>query len=483
MRARQTMYALLGMALFAAPAAAEDAETLRRELEQMRGRFEAMQQEHRRALEAMAERLRRLESAPAEPTTQPVAPPPTAATAPGAPATAPASAPPPATPPTRVEYLQPRRPFSLAERTGGGPLLFDIGVAADFIGTLTSGRVDRADAGTFPGRENRFFPREVELNLFGQIDPYARGQVIIEAAEEFEDGERAIEVGLAEAHLTLLTLPFGTQARLGLVRNRFGLLNELHREALPQPDQPNVLTRFFGEEGLNESGLEFTWVPPLPFYLELLGGVFNGDNDTAFGRASLRDPLLTARARTFFEPGDFGAIQLGASAARGSTEERRRQLFVGLDAKYKYIPRGWRHPVLTLAGEGIWSFRRVNVEDEIDVDLDGDGVADTTGTITRRRDRDRFGWYAYAELQPLPRWLGGVRFDSTRLLADPGREWAIEPYVGFRLSEFLRFRLAYKHTERDRSQGFTVDGVSARVANEVFLQATFILGAHPAHPF
>jgi hypothetical protein len=358
-----------------------------------------------------------------------------------------------------------------------------MGIAADVIGNLASNRVDRADAGTFFGRENRFFPREVELNLFGQIDPYARGQVIIEAAEEFEDGERELHLGLAEANLTLLALPFGTQAKLGLLRNRFGLLNQFHTHDFPQPDRPNVLVRFFGEEGLNESGLEFTWVPPLPFYLELLAGVFNGDNEDAFGRGSLRDPLLTGRLRTFFELGDHSGLQLGASVARGSTEEHLRQTFVGVDAKYKYTPMGWRHPLLTLAGEGIWSFRRVNVEDEVEVDLDGDGVADTTETLTRRSDRDRFGWYAYAEVQPWPRWLGGVRFDSTQLLADPGREWAVEPYIAFKPSEFLRFRLGYKHTERDRSQGFTLDDVSARVVNEIFLQATFILGAHPAHPF
>ena len=37
----------------------------------------------------------------------------------------------------------------------------------------------------------------------------------------------------------------------------------------------------------------------------------NGDNDTAFGRGSLRYPLLTGRARTFFDFDELGAIQLG----------------------------------------------------------------------------------------------------------------------------------------------------------------------------
>jgi hypothetical protein len=459
----------LGTLVAAAPAAAQEAEALRRELQQMREQFERVQEEYRRAIEAMSERLRRLEAAP----------PPTPAPPPGA-----TTAPAPAAPaPSAMDWLRPRPPFSVGERTGGGRLLFDLGLAADFVANLTSGRVDRAEAGTFAGRENRIFPREIELNLFGAIDPFARGEVRIEAAEEFEDGEREIHVGLAEAHLTLTALPAGLGAKLGLMRTRFGLLNAVHTDALPFVDRPNVLTRFFGEEGLVESGVELTWVPPLPVYLEAVVGVFNGDNEEAFGRGSLRSPLVTGRLRTFLDFADAGALQLGVSAATGETEAGNRQTFAGLDAKYKWIPAGWRHPLLTLGGEAIWSFRRAEIEREveIEVDTDGDGLPDATTTEIQvdRRSRDRFGSYLYAEVQPWRRWAFGARYDWTQLLEDPGREWAIGPYVTFWASDFLRFRLAYKHTERNRPESFA----GVRRADEVFLQATFILGAHPAHPF
>jgi hypothetical protein len=482
----------LGTLLAAAPAAAQDAEALRRELQQLREQFERVQREYRQAIETMSERLRRLEQAPgapAGPTAAPAAPVP----APGAPAGAPAGpgaapgAPPTAAQPTpapsAVDWLRPRPPFALAERTGAGRLLFDMGVAADFVADLTGGRVDRAEVGTFAGRENRFFPREVELSLFGAIDPFARGEVRIEAAEEFEDGERDLHVGLAEAHLTLTALPAGLGARLGLMRSRFGLLNPLHTDALPFVDRPNVLTRFFGEEGLVESGVEATWVAPLPLYVEALVGVFNGDTGPAFGRGSLRSPLLTGRLRTFLDFGDAGALQFGVSGATGETAAGHRQTFAGLDAKYKWIPEGWRHPLLTLGGEGIWSHRRVALERDVEVavDTDGDGVPDATvtETVRARRWRDRFGSYLYAEVQPWRRWAFGARYDWTQLLEDPGREWAIGPYVTFWASDFLRFRLAYKHTERDRAESF--GGV--RRADELFVQASFILGAHPAHPF
>ncbi len=440
------------VALAHGTATAQDAEPLRKELAEMHKQLETMKTEYEKAIQAMAERLRRLEARPRTAATQPVI---TQAPVGGQ--------------PSLQELARPREPFALYERRGPGQLLFDIGIVADFVGNVAQRNVDKANAGTFAGRENRFLPREIELLLFGQIDPYARGEVRLETGEKFEDGRRKTEVELAEANLTLLTLPFGTQLKLGQMRNRFGLLNQSHREALPQPDAPNVLSRFFGEEGLVEKGFELSWLPPLPFYLETLAGVFNGDNETAFGRGSLKAPLATGRLRTFFELDRLGAIQLGLSGASGETAARRLSTLAGFDAKYKLTPEGWRHPLFTLAGEAIYSNRNVTVTDDA-----GAG---------ENRTRERFGWYAYGEVQPWKRWAGGLRYDSTQFPVNPGREWAVEPYVSFMPSDFLRFRLAHKHTERSHRDGFTDNGGSARIVDELLFQATFFLGAHPAHPF
>ncbi|MBM3219891.1 MAG: hypothetical protein FJZ38_14650 [Candidatus Rokubacteria bacterium] len=426
----------------APPARAQDAAELRRELEQMRRNFEALQKEHQKSMEALAERLRRLES-------QPPAPAPVATQ----------------TPPSTMDLLRPRQPFTLSQQRGTGQLLFDIGIAGDFVGNLTQRNVDKAGAGTFRGRENRFFPREVELSLFGQIDPYARGEVRIEMGEEARGQETA--VSLAEAHLTLLTLPFNTQLKMGQMRTRYGWSNQLHEHDLPWIDRPAVYRYFFGEEGLIEKGFEATWVPGLPFYLEVLGGVFNGDNETAFGRGRIREPLVTGRLRTFFELTDEHALQVGLSVASGRTAERQRNTLPGFDVRYKFRPEGWLHPLLTVGGEGIWSIRRREVTRDIDIPDD---------TFTR------FGWYAYAEVQPFRRWAGGLRYDYTELL-DRGRERAFEPYVTFWPSEFLRFRLAYRLTERTQDAGFSANSASARHVDELLFQATFILGAHPAHQF
>jgi hypothetical protein len=97
--------------------------------------------------------------------------------------------------------------------------------------------------------------------------------------------------------------------------------------------------------------------------------------------------------------------------------------------------------------------------------------------------RHRFGWYAGGEIQPVRQWSGGVRYDWTQFPVDSGREWAIEPYISYYPSEFLRFRVGYKHTERKGRDLFQTNGGSGSLADEVFVQGSFILGAHPAHPF
>ena len=117
-----------------------------------------------------------------------------------------------------------------------------------------------------------------------------------------------------------------------------------------------------------------------------------------------------------------------------------------------------------MTGEALYSLRKVNVDV---ADADGDGVTDTLD----RRQRDHWGWYVGGEVQPWRRLAGGVRFDWSQYPADPGYEWSVEPYVTLWPSEFLRFRLAYKRTDRStqtRDQ-FNLNGGSARTVDELLL--------------
>ncbi|MBI4638003.1 MAG: TonB-dependent receptor [Candidatus Rokubacteria bacterium] len=439
-------------------AGAQDVPALKRELETMRRQFESLTQQYERRIQELAERLQALESQRTRPAPPPVAPGAAPAAEPSAPASTPARA------PTLWELATPRQPFALAQP--GRPLLFDIGVSGDFVADFTSTASERRRDGTFDGRENRLFPRELSVGFFGRVDPYASATLRITGAEEpADDGSRSTEVtaALEEATVTLLTLPLGTTARFGLMRPRFGTLNVVHEDDLPQVDRPSVLARFFGEEQLNgERGLEAMWLLPTPFYQELSLGVFDGDNETAFGRGSLRDPLVLGRLRSFLELDERGGLQLDLSGATGPTSEDRRNTLAGLGLKYKLAPLvGYGFPVLTLAGEALYGNRAFLVESE-----DGESSTDR---------RESWGYYLYGQYDWTKRWAAGLRYDWTELPTASGHEWALAPYLQFKPSEFLRFRVQYKHTDGA--------GAAQREADEIFLQGTFILGAHPTERF
>jgi hypothetical protein len=372
-------FVVLSFLLMTSPAYSQDVDALRREIEAMR-----------QQLKMLSDRLQQLES-PAPPTASAPAP------APAAPA------------PTLADLARPRQPFALAQP--GRSLLFDIGVSGDFVADFTSSAHERRQDGTFAGRENRLFVREAELGLFGRVDPYASAVVRLSVGEEPTQGgdsARELTVRLDEANATLLTLPFGTTARFGLMRPRFGTLNIVHQDDLPQVDRPNVLSRFFGEEELDgESGIEAFWVLPASIYHELSLGVFDGDNETAFGLGSLRDPLVVGRWRTFFEFEERAGLQLDLSAASGMARGSHRNTVVGLGAKYKWIGAGSGFPVLTLAAEALGGFRTVDTEES--------GQAHV----------ERWGAYAYAQYDFDRRWAAGLRGDWTELPVERGREWAL----------------------------------------------------------
>jgi hypothetical protein len=479
---------VLGVAVI--PAAAQEAEILRRELEQLKQQLRMMQEQYQKAIQDMTDRLQRLEAQPPATTPAPAA---------VAPAPAPTPAPVAATPPpsstvSALELARPREPFALYERRGAGQLLFDLGVAANFVGDFTLNRGgSKVPFVSFPGEANRFFPQEVELSLFGQIDPYARATVIFEAGEELDEGTgtRSFDVSLAEAWLELMTLPFDTQVKAGLMRLDFGPLNPLHQHDRPFIDIPAILQKFFGDEGLVESGFELKWLAPTPFYLQLLAGVYSGDNEVAFGSSSFADPLVLGRARAFFDIGETSGLQLDLSGLTGiiggdraNAGERASYLDLGL--RYKYTPVGWRHALLTLGGELVFAWR----PDPGITDIgEGDGAAATLRRRTRRvaqesdatADLDtklRYGYYAYGELQPRTRWKFGLRYDWTEFPEGPGRLWAVGPNVTFMPSEFLFFRLGYKYTRQSGGLASTPDNLS-----EILFQMSFILGAHPAHGF
>ncbi len=399
-----------------------DVEELRRELETTQKQLKALTIK----MQEMQERMQKMEAARVK--EEPTAPPPVEA---------------------------PSQPSMVQIPLGQRQLLLDFGASGDFVAAFSAGD---GKPGTFPGRENRMFPQEVELAISGRVDPYARADLFLEFAEGggftrtnggFEV-DREFEVGIDEAYLTLLELPLGLQARLGQMRPKFGRLNTVHPHALPQVDRPDVLVNFLGEEGEVEVGGELSSLLPTPFYSELSVGVYNGDNDPSFGDGRLTDPLVTAHLKNFFELTDASGFQIGLSGQTGPNQEQQRTYLAALDLTYKWTPPDKPFTALTLQGMGLYSHHEIQTNAP-----------------------NRYGAYVYGDYRFSRRWGAGTRVDWSEFPVASGREWGVAPYVNFWLSDFLRFRLEYKHTGRNFADSL----------DEVFLQTVFTLGYHPPHAY
>src|SRR5262249_26993555 len=154
----------------------------------------------------------------------------------------------------------------------------------------------------------------------------------------------------------------------------------------------------------------------------------------------------------------------------GLQPDRLNNLILGWDAKYKYVPEGWQHALLTVAGEILYQMRHVDV------------AGNAPDTPTQKQKPHPVGWGLFCAGPPFrfgfwSRFAPGFRYDWTEYPTNPGHQWAVEPYLSFMPSEFLRFRVGYKHTHGNTPGCCTNTGVgSARIKDELFFQSTFILG-------
>lgn len=332
-------------------------------------------------------------------------------------------------------------------------------VFGDFLGRLSAGSHELVEDGR--NVDDRVALREVELDLRADIDPYAKGVLILSIEEQ---GGGAYEVGVEEGYLTLETLPWGFRAQLGRFRVPFGRINALHVHDLPQAEYPWMLRDLFGEDGYIEQGALLTWLAPFA-PLELTAGFLNGENERAFAGGNSDDPAWLARAE-FFQPfGDTMFLSLGASG-----------LFGYNDAPSPVDKKGKPRQETQLAGADLLFKWQPNQFQSLVVQAELFGLRKELGNGSRDY---AFGGYAQFLVQPLQRWYFGGRYDFSDY--DEAREdtdqWAASAWVSYYTTEFLRFRLGYEHRERKSTGGGDPD------LDTVFFQVTFVFGSHPAEPF
>ena len=332
--------------------------------------------------------------------------------------------------------------------------------------------------------------RHVELQLSAEIDPYFKGSVI---AAVDEDGAE-----LETAEMETTALPWGLKLRGGKFYSDFGYLNAKHSHEWDFVDQPLVYQLLLGSHGLNDKGLQLTWLVPTPFYLLAGAEVFQGDNELMYayhGEEPLPGhdgPRLGVGWLKFGPnlPGNHG-LQFGLFAATGTHQEEHDgngdgsadhwfdgdSTFWGGDVVYKYnASQPYGQGDVTVQAE---YFRRRKDLELVAHDL-------FPALVGNDRIDTQDGYYVQAVYGFLPRWRFGLRWEQVGLTnetdypdgssASYGASWRLGPMLDWSLSEFSRLRLQF-----NRGSYLTEDG--REDVNEIMLQWTVSLGAHGAHAF
>jgi hypothetical protein len=187
--------------------------------------------------------------------------------------------------------------------------------------------------------------------------------------------------------------------------------------------------------------------------MEATGQVFRGDSENVFASQRARDLSYVGHLRAYRDFSENANIDAGVSYARGqSFFFDDHSTLVGFDATYRWKPLQ-RAIYRSFVGrsEVIWNHAP-------------EAPGSSTGS----------GFYVSGDYQFARRWYAGARYDASDRATDPSlRDRGGSASLTFWPSEFSQVRGQYRHTVYAGDQ----------VANELFFQLQFSIGAHGAHPF
>src|SRR6266436_3618555 len=461
-------------------------EQLKRQLQQMQENFEKVQREQREQIDVLTKKLDDLmkqQSAEAEKKkleqelatelskNQP---------APAAQAAAPPSA----------AAWSPAQPLTIA-RAGSAYMNISFDTLMDFGWSSASDPSQFLQLGDHDPIKRGFSLRNAEIALDGAVDPYFKGfgNIVLKL-----DKNNETEIELEETYLQSTSLPANLQLKAGQFFANFGRQNPQHPHQWAFVDEPLILNRAFGPEGLRSIGAQLSWLAPTPFYTEAFLGVFDGQGGTAFsfrnpgeddgtgvnrfhGRATLDrhlrgpgDLLYVPRIASSFDVSDSQTVVVGASAAfaPNDTGADRRTETYGLDLYWKWKPANAH------AGFPFVSWQTEALYERFEAG------ADPAASLSAERLHD-WGFYSQVLWGFKPRWVAGIRGEYVN--GDKGADDAndvfrgertrISPDLTFYPSEFSKIRLQYNY---DHGELFGTE-------HSIWMQVEFLLGAHGAHKF
>jgi hypothetical protein len=354
------------------------------------------------------------------------------------------------------------------------------------------------------GMSNGFNFREAEFVFSATVDPYfdAMANVVV-------DGEG--DVDLEEAWFQTRNLPYGLKVKGGKFLSDFGYINRQHPHQWDFADQNLAYLNLLGDHGLQDTGLQLTWLPETPFYTllgvelaqgdqERLGVTLDGDEQSEFGLDDTSDGprLWTAFAKVSPDLGYDHALQLGVSYAHNTQHQGVFEADHGHEDEHDGEEE---HGGAGYEGDaGIWGLDLVYKYDgdgdygHRDFKLQAEYLRATNNTRIRGGDEDLVGrpldftsdgLYVQGVYGIFPKLKLGLRYDAFGLTNEvsgavsesfgSSDRWSAN--LTWDLTEYSRLRAQYARSdilvaedERERFDAF-------------YLQFLMSLGAHGAHTF
>ena len=403
-----------------------------------------------------------------------------------------------------------RAPF---QNGGGlpGPLT-QLDVSVDLLTALghssaRDGELRQLQGGMHDPRKRGFTLQQAELQINGAVDPYFRGQFVLVSALDPDEGETIDEV--EEAWLTTQNLPYNLQIKAGHYLTEFGRMNPVHPHAWDFQDQPVMLSRLFGPDGLRSPGARVSYLAPTPTYLEFYLGAQNANGETlesfrandevyeergiggrfldedARQRLGLGDLMWQGRIATAMDFDAANTLAGGVSALFGpnATGPNADTTILGADVMYRWRPVDNRRGYPFFKVQAEFLARRFDAAQQQDT---SDPLNPIDLPSTTLRD---YGAYLYVVYGFAVGWAVGLRGEFATgsgasylgggdfaRADDPFRSnrTRISPMLSYQTSEYSRLRLQYNYDRSDHLD----DPV-----HSVWLGFEILMGPHPPHAY
>lgn len=340
----------------------------------------------------------------------------------------------------------------------------------------------------------------MELFVDGYLNPYSHATANI----AYEEGEFSLEEMYAQI---LRGLPLDMQIKAGKYLVGFGKLNTIHPHAWQFIERPLFHQIFFGGEGFNDIGVNFSFILPTEnFYSNLDLGIYKGDAiaktevldpEDANSYLDLRgnSPIFVGRLSSFFDLDDYTNLEIGLSSSYGvhakmdfntlgdSTAEPKNKslkyFYGGLDFKLKYKPDSYT--ALIVQGEGLINNRQVFRQGDVGINI----------PVEKTEKINTLGGFIFIDYLFSKQFSVGAKYDFTYgIIGDEpsftslsndnkNKTQGISGWFGYYpIEETLAFRLGVQNLSFKY-----YDGTSRDSETKVTLQMLFSLGPHKAHPF